>query len=240
MAKARAIGTPGAPPSPEKQAATAAANDALKQWRMTVSLDTFKDIRRKFDAAGINLYGYTPAVPTAATSDEELKRSCDMAQALGVKLIVSAMSRSVAKRFAPLAEKYDLKVGLQGRPKISSTDPDAVSTPADYLEAVGYSKNYAIWMDIGDATAGGFDVLSFAKENHAHIAGLNLKDRKKDNTSMPWGEGDAHLKEILLLIRDNKYPIRCYIDCDYKTAPGGTRTADVKQCYQYAKEVLGA
>jgi sugar phosphate isomerase/epimerase len=238
MTKARAMGITGAPPSPEKQAATAAASDAQRQWRMSVPLDTFAAIRRKFNAAGITLSAYTPAVPKATASDEELKRSCEMAHALGAKFIVSSMPRSVAKRFVPLADQYDLKVGLQGVPKISSTDPDVIATPENFLEAASYSKNYGIWMDTGDATAAGFDVLSFVKENHAHIAGLNLKDRKKDGTSMPWGEGDTHIKEILLLIRDNKYPIAINIDCDYATAPNTTRTADIKRCLAYAKTVL--
>jgi sugar phosphate isomerase/epimerase len=238
MTKARAMGEAGAPPSAEKLAATAAANDALKQWRMSVSLDTFTNLRRKFDAAGINLYGYSPAVPKATTSDEELKRSCEMAHALGVKLIISSMPRSVAKRFVPLAEHYDLKVGIQGVPKTSSIDPDAVATPANYLEAVSYSRNYGIWMDVGDATAAGFDALNFLKENQAHFYGINLKDRKKDATSMPWGEGDAHIKELLLFLRDTKSPIHAYIDCDYKTAPDSTRVADIKRCLAYAKTTL--
>jgi sugar phosphate isomerase/epimerase len=53
--------------------------------------------------------------------------------------------------------------------------------------------------------------------------------------SVPWGEGDTPIKEILRLVRDSKYPIRCYIDCDYKTTD---RPADVKRSFGYAKAAL--
>jgi hypothetical protein len=42
-------------------------------------------------------------------------------------------------------------------------------------------------------------------------------------TSAPW-------------IRNTKYPIRGFIDCDYKSA--GNRAADVKRCFEYAKAAL--
>jgi hypothetical protein len=55
---------------------------------------------------------------------------------------------------------------------------------------------------------------------------------------MPWGQGDSRIKEILQLVRDKKYPIRCYIDCDYATAEGTTRVADVKRCMEFARAAL--
>lgn len=229
----------GSTASTEQQAAVEAANEAVTHWRTTAPLDYFVNIRKKFDAAGIDLYAYTPSVLTPDSSEEVLERTCLVSRALGVKVVVNAMPRSVAKRFAPFAEKYDLKVGFQGHPNASSKDPDAIAAPADYQEAVAYSKKFGILLDIGDATAGGIDVLQFVKENHEHIYILNLKDRrKKDRVSMPWGEGDTPVKEILLLVRDNKYRIRCYVDCDYETVPGSTRAADCKRCLAFCKQVL--
>jgi hypothetical protein len=65
-----------------------------------------------------------------------------------------------------------------------------------------------------------------------------MKDKTKAGVSMPWGQGDARIKDILQLIRNKKYPIRCYIDCDYATAEGSTRVADVKRCFEFAKAAL--
>jgi sugar phosphate isomerase/epimerase len=78
-------------------------------------------------------------------------------------------------------------------------------------------------------------VLALVKDRLDRIAVIYLKDRRKDRVSVPWGEGDTPIKEILRLVRDSKYPIRCYIDCDYKTAD---RPADVKRSFGYAKAAL--
>jgi sugar phosphate isomerase/epimerase len=71
--------------------------------------------------------------------------------------------------------------------------------------------------------------------HHDRIALLYLKDRRKDRVSVPWGEGDTPIREILRLIVEHKYPIRCYIDCDYKPA---NRPADVQRSYEYAKTAV--
>jgi sugar phosphate isomerase/epimerase len=235
---ARGNGGQGRTLSAEQQAAMTEANNALKQWKASVSLDYFKDVRKKFNAAGLNINAFFPNGIAANSTDVELERNCDIAKALGAKVIISMMPKSAAKRFAPLAEKNDLRVALTGRPSGSSTDPDLIMVPADYMEAVGYSKNYGIDLDTGDATAGGFDVMPFLREHHDKFISLHLKDRKKDKTSVPWGEGDSPVREALLLIQEKKYPILGYIDCDYPTAPGGDRVADVKKCLAYAKSVL--
>ncbi len=235
---ARGNGGQGRTLSAEQQAAVTEANNALKQWKATVSLDYFKDVRRKFNGAGLDINAFFPGGMTANSTDAELERNCDIAKALGAKVIISMMPKSAAKRFAPMAEKNDLRVGFAGRPSGTSTDPDLIMVPADYLEVVGYSKNYGIDLDTGDATAGGFDVMPFLREHHDKFVSLHLKDRKKDKTSVPWGEGDSPVREALLLIQEKKYPIMGYIDCDYPTAPGGDRVADVKKCLAYAKSVL--
>ena len=70
----------------------------------------------------------------------------------------------------------------------------------------------------------------------SHPVGTPTHTRKKDRLSVPWGEGDTPVTQVLQLIRDNKYPIRCYLDCDHKTT---NRPADVKRSFEYAKTALG-
>ncbi len=102
---------------------------------------------------------------------------------------------------------------------------------------VTLSKRFWISLDIGDATGGGWDPLPFVRDHHERIALLYIKDRKKDNTSMPWGEGDTPVKEVLRLVRGRKLPIRCYVDNDYKSPL--PRIEDVKRSFEWAKKVLG-
>ena len=99
------------------------------------------------------------------------------------------------------------------------------------------SKRFWISLDIGDATGGGWDPLRFVQDHHERIALLYIKDRRKDNTSVPWGEGDTPVKEVLLLVRDRKLRIRCYVDNDYRSPL--TRAEDVLRSYAWARKVLG-
>jgi sugar phosphate isomerase/epimerase len=213
--------------------APAEAREKLGRWRMAVSLDYFQAIRRKFENAGVAIYGFG-ASPNAV--DEELHRTFEIAQALGAKIVTLGGTLALAKRLAPIAEKHDMMVGLQGHPSAASTDREQIQRPEDFAEALSLSKNLRLSLDIGDATGAGYDALQFVRGNHDRIHTVYLKDRKKDRTSVPWGEGDTPIKPILQMIRDRKYPIRAYIDCDYKSS--GSRAAEVKRCFEYAKAAL--
>lgn len=222
-----------APLNPEQ----AAAVEALHQWHLTVPLDYYTAIRKRFSDAGLEIDSFDAALGTTV-SDEDIARACEVTKTLGARFMMCAVTRSIAKRIAPVADKHGTKVAFQGRPNIDSTDPDAMAKPADFEEAMGYSKNFGSSIDVGDATGAGWDVLKFIRDTHSRVFALNLKDRTKANVSMPWGQGDSHIKEILQLVRDKKYPIRCYIDCDFVTAEGATRMADIKRCFEFAKAAL--
>jgi sugar phosphate isomerase/epimerase len=195
---------PGGAVTPEAAAARTQARADLAKWRASVSLDYYRGIRKKFEDAGISLYGLS-GFP--ASNEEDLGRTFDIAEALGARLITLSFGLSAAKRFAPLVEKRGFLVGLQGNPNMSATNPDAIAKPENYLEAVSISKSYWISLDIGDATGGGWvDLPKFVEDHHDRIALLYLKDRKKDRTSMPWGAGDTPIQEIVRLIAGKKYP----------------------------------
>jgi sugar phosphate isomerase/epimerase len=222
-----------APASPEQ----AAALEALRQWHLTVSLDYYTAMRKKFSDAGLEIHTYEPSLGTN-TSDADINRAFEVTKTLGAQVLADVFTKPVAKRVAPIAEKYGIKVALQGRPNMRTTDPDVMAKPEDFEEVMGYSKNFGSSIDVGDATGGGWNALKFIQDTHSRVFSLNMKDKTKAGVSMPWGQGDSQIKEILQLVRDKKYPIRCYIDCDYATAEGSTRVADVKRCFEFAKAAL--
>ena len=213
-----------------------AALEALRQWHLKVPLSFYTAIRKRFADAGLDFATYEPSF-VWPVQDEDIDKACQVTKALGAKYLAEAFTKSVAKRVAPISDKYGIKVAFQGRP-FFVTDPDAMKKPADFEEAFSYSKNFGSSIDTGDATAGGWDVLKFIEDTHDRVFSLNLKDRTKAGVSVPWGQGDSRLKEILQLIRNKKYPGRCYIDCDYATAEGGSRLADIQRCYDFAKNAL--
>jgi len=211
----------------------ASARAELDHWRLAVSLDHFRAIRRKFADAGIRITAFSAS---PGPMDEDLNRTFEIGKALGVEIITVASPLSVARRLAPLAERHNLMVGLQGIPTMHPADTDQIATPENYEEGVALSRNFRITIDIGDAVGGGYDALKFVQDHHQRIYQLFLKDRTKAGVSVPWGQGDTPIAAILRLIRDQKWPIRGYIDNDYKSPL--TRAEDVKNSFAFAKRVL--
>ena len=195
-------------------------------------LDYFRAYRKKFLDAGIEIHGISGF---SGATPQEFSRTLQIADALGARLITLGVNLPTAKLLAPIAEGHDVTIGLQGRPDLSITDPDTIAKPESFLQAAALAKNYCISLDIGDAVGGGWDVLKFVREHPERIGLIYLKDRRKDRLSVPWGQGDTPVREILRLIRDNRHPIRCYIDCDYKTED---RPGDVKRSFEYIKAAL--
>jgi len=217
---------------PDAAAARAAAQQELAKWRASTPLEFYSAVRRKFNDAGIDIYAislFSSATP------EQFARTLDIADALGAKLVATTADLPGLRILAPLAAKRSLTVGIQGRPDMTATNPDIVAKPEQFAEAAALSPNCKVMLDIGDATGRGWDTLKFVQEHAAAIALLYLKDRRRDYTSVPFGEGDTPLREILRLIRDRNYPIRCYIDCEYQSVD---RPGDIKRSLDFMKTAL--
>src|SRR5262249_41057852 len=81
--------------------------EELRKWRAGVSIDRFKDVRQKFDDAGIAIGLLCFNMPQSIT-DDEIDYGFQMAKVLGVKSISSTTQVSVAKRIAPFADKHKI------------------------------------------------------------------------------------------------------------------------------------
>src|SRR5277367_1279149 len=73
----------------ERRAAFEAHDKKVQEWRLSVPLDYFKDVRKKFDDAGIALYAYNLSFNEHFT-DPEIDRGFLMAKALGVGIITAS------------------------------------------------------------------------------------------------------------------------------------------------------
>jgi len=126
-------------------------------------------------------------------------------------------------------------VAMHGHSKVD--DPNEFATPDSFAAAMKMSKYFKVNLDIGHFTAGNFDALSYIREHHADITNLHLKDRKKnqgDNTR--WGEGDTPIREVLQLLKKERWPIRAYIEYEY--GGPGTPIEEVTKCLDYVKKAL--
>ena len=210
------------------------AREALRRWRLDTPLDHFRGIRKQFDAAGLSIAAYNYS-PGADFTDEEIDRGFEMTKALGAGFITSSTTLAVAKRIAPFADRHKMHVAVHNHSNTS--DPNEFATPESFAAALKLSPHFKINLDIGHFTAANYDAVAFLREHHADITNLHLKDRRKnqgDNT--PWGQGETPIKEVLQLLKKEKWPIPADIEYEY---PGtGTSPEEVKKCMEYARQAL--
>ncbi len=228
-------GTPAAKPDSPKAggAPSRSRREELRNRRLSVSMDHFKSIRKKFDDAGIRLHAYNLSF-NDGFSDEEIDRGFEMAKALGVEIITASSTLTAAKRVAPFAEKHKMIVAMHGHDNVR--DPNQFAKPESFAQAMALSKYFWVNLDIGHFFAAGYDPVAYIEEHHDRISNLHLKDRKKDHgANTPWGEGDTPIKQVLHLLKAKKYDIPADIEFEYR---GADPVAEVRKCFQYCKDAL--
>jgi len=201
-----------------------AAREALRKWRLTVPLDGYRRVRKKFEDAGLLYFSHNLSFRDDFT-DEEIDRGFQMAEALGTRIITASSPLTVFPRLQPFAEKYKFKVALHnhGNP------------PEDFEQVIAMSPNFWINLDVGHFFASGHDPIAFMQKHHARITNIHIKDRKKNNgAEMPFGQGDTPLREVLLLLKREKYGFPADIEL---VGPAGPRV-ELTTCLQYCKDVL--
>lgn len=208
--------------------------EALRAWRLETPLDHFRAVKRRFDTAGISIHAFNYS-SNKSFSDAEIDRGFEMAKALGAKIITASTTLDVAPRIKPFAERHQMVVAMHGHSNVK--DPNEFSTPETFAAAMKMSKYFKVNLDIGHFTAANFDAVAYIREHHQDITNLHLKDRKKnqgDNT--PWGQGDTPIREVLQLLKRERWPIPAYVEYEYRGE--GTPTQEVRKCFEYAKQAL--
>lgn len=101
------------------------------------------------------------------------------------------------------------------------------------------SPLYRMNLDIGHFTAANFNSLDFMQSHKDRITNLHLKDRKKNQgANVPWGTGDTPIKEALAWLKQNKSPIRAYVEHEY---PGtGVRWSKCGRAWTTRRRALTA
>jgi sugar phosphate isomerase/epimerase len=223
----------------EEQIATARANpraQELLKWRKSVSMDKYKEVRKKANDAGINI-GILCFNMNESITDDEIDYAFVMAKALGAKSLSSSTQVTVAKRVAPFAEKHKMLIGFHGHD--NDSDPNETGSLESYAKALSYGKYNAVNLDIGHFTATNQDAVKFIKENHARISNIHIKDRKKDHgPNTEWGQGDTPIKEVLLLLAKEKYGFPADMELEYRVPQGSDRVAEAKKCFAFMKQAL--
>jgi sugar phosphate isomerase/epimerase len=187
-------------------------------------------LRKLYNDAGVNIHIHK--VPFGST-DEDIDFNFEIAKALGCKAITTERDDRLAKRLAPFAEKHRIWVAFHNHTNNTPTIEDV-----DPLMRVGQYIGFNL--DIGHYVAGtkGKSPIPVIEKYHQKIISLHLKDRTADGGNLPWGQGQTPIKEVLRLLKKEKWPIYADIELEYRIPEGSDAVKEVAKCVQYCKEAL--
>jgi sugar phosphate isomerase/epimerase len=202
-------------------------------------MNKYRDLRKQFDDAGINL-GILCYNMNGSIADEEIDYAFRMAQALGARSISSSSTVTIAKRVAAFADRYKMTWAGHGHDDVC--DPEQFAKPETFEKIMSFSPYIGVNLDIGHFTAGGNDAVAFIRRYHDRITNLHLKDRLKNPqgggrvaNNVRWGDGETPIREVLQLLRREQYPFPANIEYEY---PGTDAVIEVAKCLQFAKDIL--
>ena len=208
--------------------------EQLRRWRTLTALAYFREIRGRFDDAGIGLSAYNQSFKDHF-SDAEIERGFEITLALGAPAITSSANMNAVPRIARVAERVGMPVAMHNHSRV---DPNEFSSPDDFDKAIslGGAAPIAVNLDIGHMVAANHDPLAYLRANYQRVVTLHLKDRTRDQgPNVPWGEGDAPIRETLELLRDEGWEIPANIEYEY---PGDNTMTELRRCVDFCKEVL--
>ncbi len=223
--------------TPEERAVLNTAVEELRAWRLSASMDGFKSFRKKYADAGVAI-DIVKFDSVDAMVDDELDYMFQSAKALGARFITCEPPLSTTKRIGSFAEKHKLIVGYHGHAAVER--PEAFAAPKSWETAMSYSKYNGANIDIGHFTAGnGYSPAEFIKKHHKRISNIHVKDRKKNQgPNMPWGEGDTPIREILQLMKREKYDFMATLEMEHPIPEGSDVMTELAKCIQYCKDAL--
>jgi sugar phosphate isomerase/epimerase len=209
--------------------------EAVRQWRATVSMDKFKEIRKMYNEKGVKIHMLNFGSPN--WSDEEIDYAFRVCKTLGAIGLAMEISEEAAIRMAPFSNKHKLYVifhnhGQPGNPDFSFDKP------------LSYGSRLMLNLDVGHYYgATGLNPCDFMNRLHKRIVSIHVKDKTgpldyPKDTNQPLGEGKTPLIEILQLIRDKKWPIVCHIEMEHSVPQDSDPVKEVIKCVDYCRDAL--
>ena len=208
---------------------------AIRQWRTSVSMDKYKEIRKLYKSKGVKIH--ILKLGDKGWSDGEIDYAFQAAKAVGAVGISMEISEDAAKRMEPFAEKHKMFVvfhnhGQPGDPKFSF----------DKVLALG--SMLRLNFDAGHYFgATGLNPCDLVERLHDKIVSIHIKDKTgpkaaDPNKNQEFGKGETPVIELLQLVQKNKWPINCDIELEYTIPAGSDAVKETAKCVEYCKVAL--
>jgi sugar phosphate isomerase/epimerase len=189
-----------------------------------------RELRKLYNDAGVNIHLHKIGF---GQSDEEIDFNFQVAKALGCVGITTERSEALARKLAPFADQHKIWVAFHNHtnnyPVMDEEDPIL-----EHGQYIGFN------FDVGHYFAGtkGLSPIPVMEKYHDRIVSLHLKDRTAEGGNLPWGQGKTPLKELLQLMRKEKWTFPADIELEYQIPQGSNSVAEVAKCVQYCREAL--
>ena len=217
------------------QKALEEAKEEQRRWRLSLSMDKYKELREKFNKAGINIH--TVKFSPSGWSDEEIDYAFIAADVMGAKAVTNEIGHEACERLGKFAEKHNMYAVFHNHAQPGEPG-------FNFEEFLAYSPNNMLNFDAGHFFGStGKHPNEIIEKLHERIYSVHLKDKtgpdsNPPNANMPWGEGETPVADILKLIQKNKWPIYCDIELEYTIPEDSDARKEVAKCVQYCKNIL--
>ena len=228
-----------AAPTPEMVKAREERAAKVREWRETVSMERFVELRRMFKKAGVSIYAFKPNALGERNSDAEVAYAMRAAKALGANSVTVELPRDGAqtRRLGEIAARHRVYVGYHAHTQATDTAWD---------EALAQSPYNSMNLDCGHYIAAGGQntaetLLKLIEARHDRITSMHVKDRQtkeKGALNLEWGKGDTPLRGILLLMKEKGYRFPATIELEYEIPKGSDAVREVAKCVAFAKSIL--
>jgi sugar phosphate isomerase/epimerase len=211
------------------------ASEKQKQWRLSVSMDKYKALRKMFNKAGIDIHivKFAPA----NWSDEEIDYAFEATKVLGAKGITNEIGDEACQRLGKFAEKHNMYAIFHnhmqpGEPGFS------------FDKFLAYSPKNMLNFDAGHYFGStGKHPNEIIERLHDRIFSIHTKDKtgkngNPPNTNMPWGKGDTPIADMLKLVQKNNWPVYFDIELEYPVPEDSNAQKEVIKCVEYCKNIL--
>ncbi|HNY53564.1 MAG: sugar phosphate isomerase/epimerase [Bacteroidales bacterium] len=219
----------------EMKKAMEAIREEQKKWRLSLPMERYVDMRKKFNKAGIEVY--IAKFAPSAWSDEEIDYAYRAAKALGSIGITDELTEANCQRLGKFAEKHKSLAMFHTHGQVA--DPGF-----SFDKYLGYSPANMLNLDAGHYYgATGLHPNDVIIKYHDRMRSIHIKDKTgpkhaTPNTNKEFGQGETPIADVLLLLKKEKWPIRVDVELEYRIPEGSDAAKEVKKCIDYMRNIL--
>ena len=219
----------------ERVKAADAAREEQRKWRLSLPMQKYADIRKMYNDAGVDIH-IAKFVPSA-WSDEEIDYAYSATKALGAYGITDEASVAACKRLGKFAEKHNSLA-------IYHTHGQFGEPGFDIDTLLGYSSANRLNLDVGHYFgATGKHPNDVIIKYHDRIPMIHVKDKTgpnhaTPNANKPFGQGETPIKDVLLLLKKEKWPIDVFVELEYAIPADSDPVKEVVKCIDYMRNIL--